>query len=108
LIPAQALRRRLLVAGGAVDLAGQEETFERPGLEGRGQLRRLHEVVLHRIGRPHDLGLLQARDAVHERRLYIERQAVAEALAFLVSRPPAGAHLWRSLWRSTLSSSEGQ
>ena len=57
------LRRRLLVAGGAVDLAGEEEAADRLGLEGRGQLRRLHEVVLDRVGRPHDLGLLQARDA---------------------------------------------
>jgi hypothetical protein len=47
----QALRRRFLVAGRAVDLPGEEEARDRLGLEARLQGARIEVVVLDRVAR---------------------------------------------------------
>ena len=79
------LRRRFLVAGRAVDLAGEEEARKALRLERRRELARIDVVVLDRIARPRHGGLLEARDA---------------AAASRAARPPAARSRCRSGTRS--------
>src|ERR1700691_6144937 len=58
----EALRRRLFIAGGAVDLAGQEESRQAPGLQGRVEFARVDMVIFDGITGPDHPNLLQARD----------------------------------------------
>ena len=70
-----ALPGRLLVAGRAVDLPGQEEPPHVPGLVRPLQSRRLHEVVLHGVARPQHLRAFEPRQRVHQPLLDVGRQA---------------------------------
>ncbi len=76
----QALPRRFLIAGGAVDLAGEKETWHPPGLERRLQLARIDVVVFDRITRPQHLGLLQAGNGRDQRPLHLLRQGGRDAI----------------------------
>ena len=70
----QALRRRLLIAGRAVDLAGEEQARDVARLQRRAQPARIDELIFDRIAGPDDLDALQARDAAHEVALNVGRQ----------------------------------
>src|SRR3546814_11779768 len=61
----QALRGGLLVTGGAVDLAGEEQDLDRLGLQRGLEPARAEDVVLDRSAGPAHLGLLEAADAAH-------------------------------------------
>ena len=76
----QSLRRRLLIARGAVHLAGQEQPREGFALQGGGRLVRRHVVVLHRVAGAEDHRLLEARNRAQHRQLHILRQASVRAL----------------------------
>ncbi len=70
----QALSRRLLVARGAVDLAGQEETGQSFELEGGPELARVDVIVLDRVAGTDDFGPLEAGDRGEERPLELLRE----------------------------------
>ena len=70
----QSLRRSLLVAGGAVDLAGQEKPGEPLGLQRRLQLARIDVVVFDGVARPDDARVFQARNGRDQRALDVLRQ----------------------------------
>ena len=76
----QALRGRLLVAGGAVDLAGEIEPWQPLDLQRRPQLARIDVVVLDRIAGPPDLDLLKPGDRAQERLLDLGRQRGRDAV----------------------------
>ena len=57
----QALRRGLLVAGGAVDLAGEEQARDRLGLQRRLQPARIEVVVLDRVAGAGDVRAARSR-----------------------------------------------
>ncbi len=67
----QALRRRFLVAGGAVDLPGEEQPRQAPGLQCRMQLARIDMVVFDGIARPDDAHVLQPRNGGDQRLLHL-------------------------------------
>src|SRR5690606_7228140 len=69
-----ALRRRLFVAGGAVDLSGEKQPLDAPRLERRRKLARIDEVVLDRIAWPNHDGALEPRDGSKQRFLDLPRQ----------------------------------
>ena len=68
------LRRGLLVAGRAIDLAGEEEAADRLRLERRAQRARIEVVVLDRVARTQQVRVLAAGDRAHERPLHVEGQ----------------------------------
>ena len=70
----QALGGGLLVTGGTIDLAGEEEIFDFLGLERREELGGRSEVVFHRIRRPHHHGLFQSRNGMEHLQLDLEGQ----------------------------------
>ena len=74
------LRGRLLVAGGAVDLAGEEQVLHPAGLQPRPQLPRVEVVVLDGVSRARDVRALEARDGAHELDLHVEREARGDAV----------------------------
>mmetsp|Transcript_34667 Transcript_34667/g.75757 ORF Transcript_34667/g.75757 Transcript_34667/m.75757 type:complete len:553 (+) Transcript_34667:397-2055(+) len=76
----QPLRRRLLVPGGAVELAREEEALDGARLQGVLALHRREEVVLHRVRRPEHLARLQPRQRPQHRQLKALRQAGGETL----------------------------
>src|SRR5690606_33814669 len=76
----QALGRGLLVTGGAVDLAGEEQPRYRLGLERGPEPARIEEVVLDRIARARDVRLPEAGDRAHQRQLHVERQRGGDAV----------------------------
>ena len=57
-----ALRRRLFIAGGAVDLSGQEQARQALGLQGRIEFAGIDMVVFDGIARPDHLDPLEARE----------------------------------------------
>ena len=59
-----ALGGRLLIAGCAVDLAREEQVFDRLGLEPRCELSGRVVVVLDRVARPRHPGVLEPRHGV--------------------------------------------
>ena len=65
----ESLRGRLLVPGRAVDLPGEEQPRDSLRLQRRVELSRLDEVVLDRVARPQNLGVLEAGQGVHQIRL---------------------------------------
>ncbi len=74
------LRRRLLVARGAIDLAGEKESLDPPHLQTVGELGGNHRVVLHRVARADNLRPLQPRDGAHQRHLHIHGERGGEAV----------------------------
>ncbi len=76
----QALRRGFLVPRRAVDLAREEQARDRARLERGAQVARVEEVVLDRVTRSRDVGVLESLDAAHERLLHVERQAGRDAV----------------------------
>ena len=74
------LPRGLLVAGRAVDLAGQEQPADRLGFEARGQLARIDIVVLDGIAGPDDARGLEAWDGLEERMLHVLGQRGRDAV----------------------------
>ena len=77
----QPLGGGLLVAGGAVDLAGEEQARKLLGLQGRLELLRWGIVVLDGIAVPHDLGVLEPGDQRDDRFLNVAGQAGGDAVA---------------------------
>ena len=71
----QTLSRRFLVSRGAVDLPGEIEPRDFPGLQGQPQLRRLDEVVLDRVARTQHDRVLQPRQRGDNLLLHVSRQA---------------------------------
>jgi hypothetical protein len=71
----EALRRGFLVAGGAVDLAGKEQSRDRPGFERALEPARIEIVVFNRVAGPRDLGVGETADRTHQLALHVERQA---------------------------------
>ncbi len=69
-----ALRSRLLVAGRAVDLPGEEKAGDRLRFKRRAQRAWIEIVVLDRIAGPEDVGMLAPGYRVHEGQLYVEGQ----------------------------------
>ena len=67
----QSLGGRLLVAGGAVDLAREEQTPRPAGLQRRKQLPRIDVVVLDGVSRPRHLRPLEPRNGLQQRRLRV-------------------------------------
>ena len=87
----QPLRRGLFVAGGAVDLPGEEQAGDRLGLQRGLEPARVEVVVLDGIAGPQDVRVLQARDRAHQRQLDVERQAGRDAVRVeLVGRQAFG------------------
>ena len=85
------LRRGLLVAGRAIDLAGEKQARDRLGLERALQVARVEEVVLDRIAGARQMRLLEAANAAHELLLHVERQAGGDAVRIdLVRVEPFG------------------
>ena len=76
----EALHGRLLIAGRAVELPRAVETGHLLGLERRQQLRRIHAVILDRVGAAGHLRVLEPRQCVQHRDLHILRQGGGEAL----------------------------
>ena len=65
----QTLCGGLFVAGGAVDLPGQEQTIEALGFEVRLELARVHVIVFDGVAGPNDANLFQARNGGHKGKL---------------------------------------
>src|SRR3546814_1774799 len=61
----QPLRRGFLVAGGAVDLAGEEQAGDGAGFQRVLQSPRVEEVVLDRVAGAGDVRVLEARSEEH-------------------------------------------
>ena len=70
----QALRRRFLVTGRAIDLPGEEQAVDDLGFKARLQIARIEVVVLDGIARPRDVRALEALDRMHQRFLDVVRQ----------------------------------
>ena len=86
-----ALRRRFLVAGRAVDLAGEEQAGDELRLQAVLQIARIEIVVLDRVARPRDVRALEPGDRTHQRQLHVERQAGRDAVRIdLVRRQAFG------------------
>ena len=76
----QALRRGLLVAGGAVHLAGEVEPAQPLALQRGVHLAGGKEVVLHGVAVARRLRLLQAAHGAQGRLLHLRRQRTGEAV----------------------------
>jgi hypothetical protein len=70
----------LLVAGGAVDLAGEIEAGQALDGQRRPKLARIDVVVLDGVARTADLDIFQARDRSQERLLDLGRQRGRDAI----------------------------
>ena len=70
----QPLGRRLLVAGGPVDLPGEKQAGHPVRLERRAQLGGLDEVVLDRVAGPHHHRAFEPGQRVHELLLNLRRE----------------------------------
>ena len=76
----QPLPCRLFISRRAVDLTGQEQSLDAPGLECGAKLRGLHEVVLHRIAWTNHPGGRQSRQARNNLGLHLRRKAHRQAI----------------------------
>ena len=76
----QSLRRRLLVAGRAVDLPGEKQPGDALRFEAPRQLGRLDEVVLDGVPGPQQHRVFQPGQRMNELRLHVARQAHREAV----------------------------
>ena len=85
------MRRRLFVAGGAIDLAGEEQAADGAGLKTGAQLTRVEVVVLDRVARTQDVRTLQAAHGLHGSQLHIKGQGRGNAVGIeLVRGQPFG------------------
>ena len=71
----QALRRCLLVARRAVDLAGKKQVVDGSGFQRGLQAGWVEIIVLDGITGAQDMAVLQPFHRAHQRQLYVERQA---------------------------------
>ena len=76
----EALHGRLLIAGRAVELPRTVEAGHFFGFQRRQQLRRIHAVILDRVGAAGHLRVLEPRQCVQHLDLHILRQGGGEAL----------------------------
>ena len=76
----QALRGGFFIAGGAVDLAGEEQAVDQLGFQRGLQPARVEEVVLDRVAGAGDVRVLEAADAAHHLQLHVERQRGGDAV----------------------------
>ena len=76
----QTLGRGLFVAGGAVDLPGEEQAADGLGLERRLQCARIVVVVLDRVAWAQDVGALEADHRTDEFDLDVERKTGRDAV----------------------------
>ena len=76
----QALCGRFLVAGGAVDLAGEVEPGHRFGFQRRLEAAWIEIVVLDRIARARDVRFFETADRAHQIELHVERQRGRDAV----------------------------
>src|SRR5690606_23276267 len=101
----QSLRRRFLVARRSVDLAREEETPDRPGLERSLQRPRIEIVVLDRIAGTQQMRILETGDRADQLELDVERKAGRDSVGIdLVRRQALGLEedLMRGLGGETL------
>ncbi len=85
----EALPGGLLVAAGAVDLAGAEEAAHALRLQRRGQFADIDRVVLDRVAEAGDDDIAQGRDRAQDRQLHVVRQAGVGPLDVDLGRAPA-------------------
>ena len=76
----EALHRRLLIAGGAVELPRPVEAGHFFQLQGTPQFQGIHAVILNGVGRTHHLRMLQADHRMEHLKLHVLRHAGGEAL----------------------------
>src|SRR5690606_29509419 len=79
----------LLIPRRPVDLPGQEEAGDAPRFEGRGDLRWIDRIILHRVPVPGNPRVFESWNRAQRPVLDIERQARAETLDVVFGRPPA-------------------
>ncbi|KAG1212178.1 hypothetical protein G6F35_010410 [Rhizopus arrhizus] len=70
----QSLCSGFFIAGGAVDLAGEEQPVHQLGFQRGLQAARIEEVVLDRVAGAGDVRVAEAADAAHHLQLHVERQ----------------------------------
>ena len=75
----QPLGGRLFIAGGAVDLAGEVQTFDRARLQRGMQVARIEEIVFDGITGAGDVRTLESGHAAQQIDLRIERQTGGQA-----------------------------
>ena len=85
----KALRRRLLIAGGAVELPRAVQAGDLFALQRGQQLRGVHAVVLDGVGRAGHLRVLQPGDGVEHFHLHLFGQGGGEALNIQLLRVQA-------------------
>ena len=85
------MRRRLFVARGAIDLAGEEQAANVARLETGRQGAWIEKVVLDRIARPQQVGVLQPHHRPNRFNLNVKRQRGRNAIRVdLVGRQALG------------------
>ena len=82
----QPLRCRFFIARSAVDLATKKQAVNLPGFKAALEATRIEIVVFNAIARPHDVGVFQARNGMHQFHLGIERQAGSDAIHIKLRR----------------------
>ena len=85
----QPLRRCLLVACGAVDLASKKQAFDLPGFKAAFQRARIEIVIFDGVAGPQNVRVFQPANAAHQRILNIERQAGGNAIGVKLVRAQA-------------------
>ena len=80
----QALRRRLFVARGAVDLSGKKQSANGPRLEVALQAGRVKVVVFNGIAGAQDVGVFQPGHRAHQLILNVKRQAGRDAVGVIL------------------------
>src|SRR6185312_11804080 len=85
----QPLRAGFLVAGGAVDLAGEVQARDRLGFQPRLQAARVEVVVLDGVAGTGDVRLFEALDRPHQRQLHVEWQRGGDAVRVDLERVQA-------------------
>ena len=76
----QTLRRSFLVAGGAIDLAGEKQSGNRLGFQRGLEPARVEEVVFDGVAGAGDVCVFEADDAAYQGQLHVERQRGADAV----------------------------
>src|SRR5205085_9848033 len=75
-----ALRGSFLIAGRAVDLAGEEEPAYGLGLESRLERPWIEKIIFDGIPGTHEVGAPESLDGAHHGELYIEWEAGRDAV----------------------------
>jgi hypothetical protein len=109
----QPLRGGFFVAGGAVDLAGEEQAADGFGFQRVLEAARVVEIVFDGVAGTQDVAVLQAADRAHQRQLDVEGQAGRHAVRVDLVRRQAfrfeeDVVLFLSAKRWILSSIDGQ